>query len=435
MGNCRSKQETAVASSSPPADAKKSHLRPANTAAVATTTLPSDGTAALIQAVLPTAIPLVCQVVSQQLIADPATLLLKNEEPLTEFDKNAPSDEQVLRDIQLHMTSIALVNAATLQDDMDRMPTFAWPLATTAPALMAEHKMTVLDIVDFYVKVWLGKGIEFAVPVENPFGIPMTLEVGCGGDVIGDDAWFECTIPRLRIWLVQDQAATAEDKEEEAPSDEMQSVADSTTSSSSSNKKQVKAYVAFIGRPNLTPHVHVNADRGKGDFFEMVLDEAGSLDDVVESILMGFGPSEYYEQEQQQQQLASKDMNKKDNKQPKQSWVGNALGKVVSRAIGSFVGVGNNRPLEIDLTDAVTDAIDTAMGKPRPVEVVEADMERLQKELERSKQAELDDGGNKTKRKEKRAKHGFAEEKKEDDALTKTSLADKVLTPLTSCCG
>lgn len=75
------------------------------------------------------------------------------------------------------------------------------------------------------------------------------------------------------------------------------------TKEQNNNKKQVKAYIAFIGHPNLMPHVHVNADRGKGDFLQMVLDEAGSLDDIVESVLMGFGPTKYYEQQQKKKKI------------------------------------------------------------------------------------------------------------------------------------
>jgi hypothetical protein len=86
---------------------------------------------------------------------------------------------------------------------------------------------------------------------------------------------------------------------------------------------------------------------------------------------MGFGPAEYYTTEKEQEKQ-SKTKQEYGTPSIRQSWVGNALGKVISRALGSFVGVGHNRPLEIDLTDTVTGAINTAMGKPRPVEVVEA---------------------------------------------------------------
>jgi hypothetical protein len=91
----------------------------------------------------------------------------------------------------------------------------------------------------------------------------VTLEIGCGGKEIGDNAWLECTVPRLRMWVLQEKVEVQGNENAEP---------------------HVKAYIAFFGRPNLTPHLHANADRGKGDFLDMVLDEAGSLDDVVESI-------------------------------------------------------------------------------------------------------------------------------------------------------
>jgi hypothetical protein len=440
MGTCRSKAaatETSVTG--------KKNLRHAHSSNNAKPNVDSIhepltiSTGPLLRSILPTAMPLVCQVVSQQLIADPArTPLLKNEEPLTDFDKNAPMEEQVLRHMQLNMAAITLVDAGTLQKEMDQMPTFAWPVRDRVAQLMANNRMRVFDLVDFDIKIWLGKGIEFVVPVVNSLGIPMTLEIGCGGEEIGDDAWLECTVPRLRIWVLQDKAEVKDDGDVEAQS---------------TNRKHVKAFIAFFGRPNLTPHLHVNADRGKGDFFDMVLDEAGSLDDVVESILMGFGPTEYYKK-QKEQEKQSKTKQEQDKPSIKQSWVGNALGKVISRAMGSFVGVGNNRPLEIDLTDAVTGAINTAMGKPRPVEVVQAHIERLQKELENSKKAEQEEtaaimqkASSDPATKPKPAKSTsseVAEEKKEDELYQPASsegiavvdrLDAALLTPFASCCG
>lgn len=109
---------------------------------------------------------------------------------------------------------------------------------------------------------------------------------------------------------------------------------------------------------------------------------------------------------------------KKGQPSIKQSWVGNALGKSVGRVLGSFVGMGNNPPLEIDLTDAVTEAIDAAMGKPRPVEAVEADIALLQKELERSKQADKEQAAtiaiNPAPNTKQYSPSAHAEEKKQD---------------------
>jgi len=286
-----------------------------------------------------------------------------------------------------------------------------------------------MDIVDFRFKIMLGNGIEFVFPVENPFNVKVMLEVGCGGDVIGNDAWVECKIPRLRLWITHEEAPVAVKGNEKNQKQQQQQSAKTST------KTQVKAYAAFIGRPDLKPNVHVNADRGRGDFFDMVLDEQGTLDDVVESILMGFGPKEYYSLGRQQHKSPAEDKRSDIQRihSTKQSWVGNALGKQLSRAIGSLLGVGNNRPLEVDLTEVVRDAIDTALGKPRPVTAVEADIESLQKELKESKIADTTNGIT--------SSDGVAtEESNIDNYVSSNSkvaenLKSKILDPFTVCCG
>ncbi|CAB9511803.1 expressed unknown protein [Seminavis robusta] len=303
------------------------------------------GTAALLQALVPMVIPLICKQVSQSMIDDPGQTVLLNEEPLKEGDK-AP----VLQDIQLKLTSMALVDPDTLKSDMEKMPKFAWPEANRYAHLMKNQRMTVLDISALTLTILLGKGIEFAFPTVSTFGKKINLEVGCGGKNIGDDAYFELHIPKLRLWIVLNEQII------QPPS----------------TKKHVytKVYAALLGRPNLTPHVHINADRGKGDFFEMDLAEEGSLDEVVENVLMAFGPSEYKEEAE------------KDKKKTKDSWVGNALGKQIRKLLDKFVGLNENKPYELDMTESITDSVE---GKPRQVADIEADLERIQQELEIAK--------------------------------------------------
>ena len=104
----------------------------------------------------------------------------------------------------------------------------------------------------------------------------------------------------------------------------------------------------------------------------MDLAEAGSLDDIVENVIMGFGPTEYYEQHKEEV---------KESK-AKESWVGNALGKQLSKALGKFVKMGHNKPYELDMTDSMTQSFS---GKPRQVKDIQADMDRLKLEMEEAK--------------------------------------------------
>lgn len=270
----------------------------------------SAGTAAFLEAILHMVIPLACQNVSRGMIDGEGMTLLLNEEPLKKGDK-----ADVLKDIGFHVARINVVDTATLTKDMASMPTFEWPEKERAVELIMKESMTVLDLEQVTLKIMLGEGIEFGIPVKK-MGMSATLEIGCGGDTIGNDAYFELHLPKVRLWVVLN-----EQKENFV-----------------STKKQVysKVSAAFIGRPNLTPHVHVNADRGKGDFWEMDFSESGSLDDVVEEILMGFGPKEHYEKE-------GKHEKKTSNKSEKQSWVGNAIGQQLSKALGKYVNLGHNR--------------------------------------------------------------------------------------------
>lgn len=70
------------------------------------------------------------------------------------------------------------------------------------------------------------------------------------------------------------------------------------------------------------------------------------------------------------------------------SWVGNALGGVISRImLKSMSKSGQRCPLEIDLSEIIQSTLDAAMGIPRPIDVIKADIARLEKELEEATKA------------------------------------------------
>lgn len=176
----------------------------------------------------------------------------------------------------------------------------------------------------------------------------------------------ELHVPKLRIWFVS---------------------------------KTRKLYIAVLGgRPRLVPNLHVNADRGKGDFLNIILKEDGNLDEVVEAILLGFGPKTKKTSEGQQENNGSgsgsgnKDEDEETSGNGSGSWIGNAVGKKISQIVHeSMTGKGGeHRPLEIDLSEAINSSIDMAMGKPRSVEAIKADITFLEKELALAIAAEME---------------------------------------------
>lgn len=310
----------------------------------------SQGTAAFLEALLHMILPLVCKSISKSLIdnEDDNLTVLLNEKEIPKGGYGA--DVEVLKDIKFQCACITVVTPEALQKDMEQMPTFEWPEQERVVELMNKDAMTVLDLDQVSLKIMLGAGIEFAIPVANALGQPVMLEVGAGGEKIGNDAYFKLNLPKVRVWVVLN-----EQKENFV-----------------STKTQVytKVSVAFIGRPEITPHVHINADRGKGDFLEMDLHEDGTLDDVVEEVLVGFGPSEYYKQHKE---VKSKKPKGKEN------WIGKALGKQLSGLLGKHVNLGSNRPYVMDMTEGITQSFS---GKPRQMHAIEKDIENLNLELE-----------------------------------------------------
>ena len=364
---------------------------------------------------------------------------------------------------------------------MKLYPTFDWPLRDELLLLGEEERnderhvlpnFSCWDVYDLYIKIGLGYGIEFSIPVKNPFDIPMNIQIGAdtttttsattttatttttvttatastfteeieashrskatsddkvatkdsdvhddsdgessedddNDDVVvgNDNAYIELYLPKLRIWLLPTTATTA------------------TTTTSNTNSTN-KLYLAILGneRPILVPNLHINVDRGKKDFFEMILSKSGPLDDIITRMLHGFGPKEIFERIKQQEKEEKKrrkrtnnktskrrqdrtddddidDISVSDgeltiNKKPKQkrggvlgwiktkirkrkdkqqqdddrSWVGIAIGKHISKIIENRVGIGKNRPLEINLNDIFQSKIERALGKPKAKE-------------------------------------------------------------------
>lgn len=292
--------------------------------------------ATLIRALLPLVLPIVRQVASQQCIAEKMVLL--NEVQVVEQEESLKEEHFPIGPIEFHLESVQVLDYTTLATDMQNMPEFAWPETERLKTLMQstpDRGMVALDILGVRMRLRLAPGIEFTVPVDGPMGITATLEIGTGGTI--QEAWFQVEIPKLRVWFVTDTR---------------------------------QLYVAFMARPIILPRVHVNVDRGKGDFWEMEFTgEGAGLDDVVESLLCGFGPSSLTTKKEEN--------NSKTQAKEKRSWVADALGQT----IGSFVGLGDDNPLVIDLNEAVQSSIDSALGKARPVEAIRADIESLEKEL------------------------------------------------------
>lgn len=290
-----------------------------------------DSTAALLDAFLPIVLPVVRGALSKNLIDQGS--VLRDEKPVTIFDER----HLPIRPLDVQIGCLQVVSPKELRRDMDAMPKFQWPERDCVEERMKRRPgggsdMIVLDLEDVNVEVRFDKGVELTFPVEGPMGMSANLEMGAGGSI--DEAFFQLKKLRVRIWFIN---------------------------------KTGKVYVAFMERPDIVPHIQVNVDRGRGDFLGTEFTEQGStLDDMVERILMGFGPIQ-------------------EHKRSHTSLIGDGMGKMLSSALGTFLKMGNGRPLELDVQEQIQSTIDLAMGIPRSVELIEADIELLQKELEASK--------------------------------------------------
>jgi len=335
----------------------------------------NDSTAALLRAILPSIIlPNVRKSISEKLVQD-GMVMHKEQmvEGMHQISHN--KEEQVLGPIKFHLDAIQVLDYAQIHKDVQSMPEFDWPESNRMKELMENAKqlsstnvnrqrnwkqrdikdnddpptMLILDIIGVNTQLSLGPNIELIVPAiaEGSFwlGGKMDLEIGTGGSI--QEAGLQILIPKLRVWFVSDHP-------------------------------QQKVYLAFLGRPRVLPRLHVNADRGQGDFCDVEITPQTSFDDMIESILCGFGPSSLNDIKQDGNK-SSKDEDSKT------SWVGKALGGAISQAVGSLVGQGDNRPFKLDLSE--TKEEEEESKPPRSVQEIEADMERLKEELELAKAA------------------------------------------------
>lgn len=380
MGNCNS--NVAVVPPPKPIDVKKEDSQQPNKVQNVAA-LDNHATTTLLHGILPIALPIVRKAVSQQLVRD--KMLLRNEHLLEEIDLDDKGESSLpVGPIDVQLDQIRVVDLETLVKDMKAMPEFAWPMQKRMMVLHKSHQenrqkhnqklalsasspvsassaaqqlsppppspppypteMLILDIEGVKLNLELGPSIELVVPVNGPMGMKVDLEIGSGGSI--SKASVNVDIPRIRIWYMHETR---------------------------------QAYLAIMARPHILPRIHVNCDRGRGDFFEIEFNGGGGLDDTIETVLCGFGPSSLT--------LAEDDTHGTDKKNSKKSkegrnWVADAIGRRISEALGAFAGVGENRPLEVDLKESIDASIDAALGKPRPVETIQAEIDVLQKELE-----------------------------------------------------
>ena len=354
MGNCRSKAAASPSTAAPLAVQNKPPVTASPPKILSPSQATGTSTSALIQSLLPVVLPIVRRVISQQCVAQKMVLFQEKK-------VDSSSTKNIMGPLEVNLHHINVVDAETMEKDMAQMPEFEWPEKQRCRSLMTsrtrtassiedeekddndEKNMVVLDVTGVTLTACLEPGIELEIPVEGPMGMKANVELGSGGSI--PHAKFYVEVPKLRIWFVNDP--------------------------------KYKLHVAFMARPKILPQVHVNVDRGRGDFLELEFDGAGGgLDDTIESVLCGFGPSSLT-----RKRVEAEGSSKKESR----SWVADALGKQISEAMGAFAGIGKNRPLEIDLDEAIQAGIDAALGKTRSVEAIEADMKVLQAELEVAK--------------------------------------------------
>jgi len=122
------------------------------------------------------------------------------------------------------------------------------------------------------------------------------------------------------------------------------------------------------------------------------LQEDGNLDDVVETILAGFGPKPKKQDESKSK--TKKEMYDQQSSaaaaSSSTSWIGSVVGRKISQMVRESMGgkADEHCPLEIDLSGTIQASIDAAMGKVRSVDAVKADIAILEKELDLAIKAE-----------------------------------------------
>mmetsp|Transcript_19551 Transcript_19551/g.28808 ORF Transcript_19551/g.28808 Transcript_19551/m.28808 type:complete len:249 (-) Transcript_19551:19-765(-) len=241
---------------------------------------------------------------------------------------------------------------------MAAAPSFQWPEKDNFEELMTgsvgdnnDSAMVVVDLIGFNARVHLGSGIELVFPVDLPMKTKGHIEIGCGGNI--KDPWVQMTVPMFRVWLVSGTGMM---------------------------------YAAFMERPELTPHLHANADMGDGDFFNTTITEEGSLGDYVDLLLSTFGPK-----------FKKGDTNSSDKKERKQpNWFTKVIVRKLSKAIEKNLGMGGyHGPLKFDASDHILNATNSALGKSEPMEELEENSTKLEGENKKRivLYLEIDDDG------------------------------------------
>ena len=393
MGTCRSKPATASSgasawSKSSAKSSKKSGRQPYHglrlSRSNAEATASSASTSALVHSFFAIAQPIIRRVISKKLIEKVG--VLRDEVPVETYDEDQPDNTLPIKPITINFEDVHVIDPDTLQADMEAMPDFAWPEREKYRELMSHCSeggsvdMVVLDLIDFDGELRMDKGVEVAVPVKGPFGTQMELEIGYGDDI--EEGWVRIRVPKLRIWYVNETK---------------------------------KLYIAFMDRPDLIPCLNVNVDRGKGDFLSVNFTEEGGLDDVVEEVLSGFGP------------------NLRQKRDASGSFVGTKVGGLIVSALSKFKDMGNGKPLEVTMEQAIMKSINKAMGKTRPPEVIKADIKRLENELEQSMRESQPESKWKNRLHLHSGKHNVTNKNEEDDTRDDPGMFCGMHTMF--CCG
>jgi hypothetical protein len=350
MGNCRSSKTSAVIAAdtngSLDANTKDENHRINNC---------NDGTStsAFIDAMLPILLPVARRLLSKKLIEKGIVLL--DEVPVPPvYDDNISDDELPLRPLVMKVDHVRVIDAASLRADMERHPEFGWPERDRAEKLMErvpgkDVGMVVLDLIQTDVQVRFAPGIEFVVPVQK-MGMKVDLEIGSGGKIT--EGWVRFKGPLLRVWLVNETR---------------------------------KLYISFMERPDIIPHLNVNADRGKGDFANMYFTEhSTNFDNMTEKILSDFGPKKKKNKKEKNKATGKKEKEDKT----KRSWLGEALENLVISGLKKCTKMNPGQPLEIDMKNNIDASLSAAFGKPRPSDEIRSKIEALKKELARAEELE-----------------------------------------------
>ena len=225
-----------------------------------------------------------------------------------------------------------------------------------------EAGMIVVDLLGVDARLSLARGVEIVVPVQK-FGVRVDLEIGSGGRL--ECGWVRLQVAKLRVWFVHETR---------------------------------KLFVSFMERPDLIPHWHVNADRGKGDFGNLrMLETTTEFDNVLENVLATLGPKKT-KSELEQMKTVENDIDNHTSSSNSTSWIMTAIGNVLIKFLKRKAKLSPGRPLEIDLKDRLDRQVNTLLGRHMPSSYLRAKIEKLQAELkvaEEFERAEQEEQGQK----------------------------------------